>query len=322
MNKNINENYIKSKQAYENWKNGVIPKCEQIVRRQMHFEDDLEKFGLTPLDIMNLNKDEFEFRHIPLSDKIEVRKAKEFIKKYEYLRKLAQRNTHYFASYFKGEMVGVQVLSTPNMFSKILGEDTAKLEKVLSRGACNSISPPFLNSWQISKTIDWMSKNTESRLFYGYSDVYGAGERGIIYKASNFMYLGDNYGGKKALFDHSNPDKGIFSDREARKLAAYRRYANALGVSWDISWSESGRVNWGNIPDDVETDLRSSSRSYVASCEKIITPPKRKWLCIKGADRRETKSLLKRFYEVNPKFSPSSRVAIGGLPYPNDLVGV
>jgi len=108
--------------------------CWQFIVRQQQYGSDLEKWSLTVQEQQALRISDFEFCHIPREDKEGIKDCHRFIETYEYLGKLAQRNTHYFGSFYKGMLAGVQVLSTPNAFSKLLGADTYKVEKLQSTG--------------------------------------------------------------------------------------------------------------------------------------------------------------------------------------------
>lgn len=288
--------------------------CWQYIVRQQQFGNDLEKWDLTVQEQQALRISDFEFRHITKANTKGVKDCYKFIETYEYLGKLAQRNTHFFGSYFKGMLSGVQVLSTPNAFSKLLGQDTHRIEKLLSRGACAAFTPRNLASWQIMNSIHWMVHNTEFRLFSGYADPR-ANERGQIYRACNFIELPGKHGGSVQLLDLERPEKGWFSDREARKLSAYRKFAKELNIEWEKEWvNKSGGVNWSQVPPLIEEILRLRSKQYIASCEKRKLPPKRKFIYLKGRTKSETRQLFKQLYENNPKLYPKGpNIHRGGL---------
>lgn len=46
--------------------------------------------------------------------------------------------THFFTARYKGILAGVVIMDMPNAFSKLLGEDTKQIERLISRGACVS----------------------------------------------------------------------------------------------------------------------------------------------------------------------------------------
>jgi hypothetical protein len=289
--------------------------CWQFIVRQQQYGSDLEKWDLTVQEQQALRVSDFSFRYIPKEDKESIKDCHEFIKTYEYLGKIAQRNSHHFGSYYKGMLAGVQILSTPNAFSNLLGPDTWKIEKLFSRGACAAISCPNLGSWQIMNTIRWMVKNTPYRIFSGYADPR-AHERGRIYSACNFFELKGKFGGSFQLFDPNNPERGWFSDREARKPSAYRRFAKELNIEWQTEWlNPKGSIQWKAMPPLVEEAIRLKSKLYVKKCESRKLPPKRKFIYLKGRSKAETRALFKRLYENNPFLDPKGPKDRSNLPY-------
>lgn len=278
--------------------------CHQYKIKKELYQSDLSLFDLTDGGESQLKVSDFDFEYVEKGNVSRIKEAKDFIKKYEYLRSMPQRPTHTFITTLNGKIAGVQVLSVPNMFSTLLGPSNSHLEKLLSRGACFSLAPKNLPSWQIMNSVRWMVKNTTFRLFSGYADPR-AGEQGQIYRACNFIELPGDYGGKIELCDPRNP--GVwFSDREARKLNRYKRYARELGVEWKRDWCTKGRVLWSKVPNQIEEDLRRKSREFVRICDKRKLPPKRKFILIKGRNKREERELLRLLYlkkpELNPKF--------------------
>jgi len=275
------------------------PWCFQYQKRLDNLEQDLIVYGLTKEEAEKLKVSDFTFKVINRKNKTAMAEVKAFIEKHEWLGKLAQRNTHFFGVYYKDTLAGVVIMSTPNAFSKLLGDKTKGVEKLISRGATASFTPKNLASKLISYALDWMVKNTEFRVFSAYSDPE-AKELGTIYQALGAIYLGNDFGGNEQIFDSANPHKGWHSDREARKLSAYKRYAKNAGIIWNSSWSTKDKIHWSNMPTGVQSLLRQASRDYVDNCEKRITPKKHKYVFLKGVDRRETKFLEREFLKHNP----------------------
>jgi hypothetical protein len=205
--------------------------------------------------------------------------------------------------------------ATPNAFSYLLGKENRDKEKLIARGATSAIAFKHLGSALNAFAINWMSKNTEFRVFTAYSDPE-AGELGTIYKSLNFIFLGSNFGTKILLFDPERPEKGWFSDREARKLSSYKRIAKKMGLQWQNSWSLNGSIRWENMREDVALSLKTEVKNYIQKCEKRTPSKKLKWVYIRGKDKRETKHLLKIFKEVNPKLIQKDGKI--GFPYPKE----
>lgn len=185
-----------------------------------------------------LNVSNFIYR--PLNSKEEKLQAKKFIERYEWLGNLTQYSTHYFGAFYKEELGGVIIFSMPNAFSKLLGDNTKNIERLISRGACASWTPKSLASQFLMWCIKWMVKNTPYRLFTAYSDPT-AKELGTIYQACNFYYLGNNNG---TTTRYINPYTGkLVSDRFFRQRTAYKKYAKELNIEWDKTWTNKCGMN-------------------------------------------------------------------------------
>ena len=232
-----------------------------------------------------------------------------FIRRHEWLGSMPLHPTHRFVAEYKGQLAGVVIFSMPSAFTKLLGEETKNLERLISRGACVSWSPKCTTSSLLMHAIDWMVKNTPFRLFTAYADQE-AKELGTIYQAANFAYLGQRYGGGKMYFDPLNPQRGYFTDRAFRSRSGWKRYAKALGIVWQPEWQQGERIFWDRIPADVAHELREFSKSEQKRCQYRLMPRKHKYALIRGKDRRETKQLKRRFAELNP--------TLVSLPYPKE----
>lgn len=268
------------------------------------FEDDLKALNTSIKDIENLRVSDFDFT---ISDKSDFEEIKQFIIKYEWLGTLPSYPTHYFTARYKGILAGVLIYSMPNAFSKLLGEETKELERLLSRGACASWTPKNLASAFIAWSIRWMVENTQYRLFTAYSDP-AAKELGTIYQASNWIYIGQT-SGSTYRYKEPGSDRWV-SDRKFRNVSSYKKYAKELGIEWKEDYSTGRSMNWDNIPDDIEKMLRDEGKKRQALCQRVKVPPKHKYTKIQGKDRRETKELLNKFYKLNPKLKD--------LPYPKN----
>lgn len=268
--------------------------CWQYDIRLKNLEEDLLLAGLTKEQSTLLKVSDFTFSNV--EDKSEQVKLKRFIERHEWLGTLSQYTTHWFACYYKGTIAGVILFNVPNAFSKILGENTKNLERLISRGACISWSPKNLASSFLMWCIKWTVSNTQFRLFTAYSDP-SAKELGTIYQACNFYYYGQT-SGSTAMY--INPYNGkIVSDRFFRQKTAYKKFAKELGIEWGKDWNHSTGMNWGNIPDELEYKLRDYSKQKQALAHKILIPSKHKYAYVLGKDNRETKQLRKLYEERN-----------------------
>lgn len=276
--------------------------CWQYHVRLSNYEQDVADSGLSPEEVSSLRTSDFQY--VNVSDKDEQRRLKSFIERHEWLGNLSQYTTHWFACYYKNILAGVILFNMPNAFSKMLGDDTKELERLISRGACISWSPKNLASNFLMWSIRWMVDNTQYRLFSAYSDPM-AKELGTIYQACNFYYVGNKSG---ASVRYINPYSGkIVSDRFFRQRTAYRKYAKELGIAWQKEWTTSTGMNWKCIPDDVEKVLRTFSKEKQSSSQTISVPSKHKYVYVLGRTPSETKALRKLFLSRNRIY-----------PYPKD----
>lgn len=277
--------------------------CWQYDIRIKNYEQDLFFCGLTESEVKDLTVSDFTFMCV--EDSQQRKELTSFIKRHEWLGNLSQYTTHWFACYYKHNLAGVILFNMPNAFSKLLGEDTKDIERLISRGACISWSPKNLASSFLMWCIKWMVDNTQYRLFTAYSDPT-AKELGTIYQACNFYYLGQNSG---TTTRYINPYTGkIVSDRFFRVRSAYKKYAKELGITWQKNWNNDQKMLWENVPDDIETKLREQSKIKQANAEKIPMPSKHKYAYVLGRNKRETKKLRKLFESRNKTYPyPTNR---------------
>lgn len=267
--------------------------CYQYQRRLDTYEEDKKKYNWTDEDIKNIDLDEFIFKPIT-GDKKE---ATNFIKRYEWLGTVGSYPTHWFGAYYNGILGGVIIMGMPNAFSKILGEKTKELERLIARGASASWCTMNLGSKFLMWCIKWMVNNTQYRLFTCYSDPQ-AKEKGSIYQALNFFYLGQKSGTSIRCVNPYNKDK-IMTDRAFRSSAFYKRYAKDLGIVWQKNWNNKHIILWENMPNDIAERLRQYSKEMYEKSEKIYFPNKHKYAFVLGKTKTETKKLRKIFMENN-----------------------
>lgn len=291
-------------EVYDRFKNYDKEHCWQYEIRQQNLSNDLEEASLSPEQYKDLKISDFDFCYVDKEDKEECRKIKEFIERHEWLGKLPNRPTHRFVARLKanGVIAGAIIMAVPNAFSHILGKENINKEKLISRGACISWSPKNLGSWLIMKSIKWMVKNTEFRVFSAYSDPE-AKELGTVYQACNFIYLGQKSGTVKQYFDPKRPNAGWFSDREFRKRSKYKLYAQNLVINkdiWEKYFMNKWTPNWNFCSKELKKDLKEEERKYRDSCLSRDLKSKHKYIYILGKSKKETKALKKLFYNLNP----------------------
>ena len=291
-------------EVYDRFKNYDKEHCWQYEIRQQNLFNDLKEVDLSPEHYKNLKINDFNFCYVDKENKEECQKIKEFIERHEWLRKVPNRPTHRFVARLKanGAIAGAIIMAIPNAFSHILGKENINKEKLISRGACISWSPKNLGSWLIMKSIKWMVKNTEFRVFSAYSDPE-AKELGTVYQACNFIYLGQKSGTVKQYFDPKRPNAGWFSDREFRKRSKYKLYAQSLVINkdiWEKYFMNKWTPNWNFCSKELKKDLKEEEKKYRDSCLSRDLKSKHKYIYILGKSKKETKALKKLFYKLNP----------------------
>jgi len=272
--------------------------CWQYDIRLRNLKADLQEANFTEEYVKTLKVSDFDFCQV--IDKTEQKKLKQFIERHEWLGNLSQYTTHWFACYHKDILAGVILFNMPNSFSKLLGDNTKQLERLISRGACISWSPKNLASSFLMWCITTMVKTTQYRLFTAYSDPT-AREIGTIYQACNFYYLGQKSG---TTTRYINPYTGkVVSDRFFRQRTAYRKYAKELEIPWQKDWTHPTGMLWANIPKDIELKLREYSKYKQSISQKITMPSKHKYAIVMGVTKKETKK-LKELFEQRNKIYP------------------
>lgn len=271
--------------------------CWQYDIRLKNLADDMAVADITPDQANDLRVSDFEFQFEEKSQCFQEVKA--FIERHEWLGRVSLYPTHIFTARYKGILAGVVIMDMPSVFSKLLGEDTKTMERLISRGACVSWSPKNLASSLIMFGIKWMVKNTQYRLFVAYSDAE-AKELGTIYQACNFYYLGKRSGAKNQYQIESGR---WVSDRYFRARSVYKKLAKAHGIIWKPEWQDGDSVLFQNMPEEIETQIRKYSKDYMISCQTREMKPKHKYAYVQGIDNRETKALRKLFIERNKTYA-------------------
>lgn len=275
------------------------PWCYQYQRRIDTIEEDKELLNLTDADIENISLDDFEFSEVSSSKDLK-QECTDFIKRYEWMGTVGSYPTHWFTARWKGHLGGVVIMGMPNAFSKLLGDNTKEIERLIARGASASWTPKNLGTKFLMWCIKWMVNNTQYRLFTAYSDTT-CKELGTIYQSLNFFYLGNRSGTNVRCVNPYNPSK-LISDRAFRARSFYKRYCKDLGIEYEKNWFGDQSVHWENIPDDVEKKLRDYSKEMFKKAEKIEFPSKHKYAFVLGRDKRETKQLRKKFLDMNKTY--------------------
>jgi len=122
---------------------------------------------------------------------------REFIEKWHYSKSINGVISDYcFGLYDNDILIGAMIYGRPAMagqWKKYVAKSEDLLE--LRRLCCIDDTPKNTESFFIGHTLRWLARNTAIKIIISYADA-NYGHRGIIYKASNFQYLGTTQPGK------------------------------------------------------------------------------------------------------------------------------
>lgn len=138
---------------------------------------------------------------VSLCDRKEIR---DFIETWHYSHNInGLQSSHCFSLKDADELIGAMIygkIAMYNVWKKYVEEENDLIE--LRRLCCIDDTPKNTESYFIGKTLRYLKKNTCFKKVISYADS-NYGHTGIIYKASNFKYVGMTapgriirYGGK------------------------------------------------------------------------------------------------------------------------------
>lgn len=122
----------------------------------------------------------------------------DFIEEWHYSKSInGVMTTHCFGLLYENKLIGAMLygrLGMANTWKKYTDSEHKILE--LRRLCCIDDTPKNTESYFIGKTLKWLQKNTEVEKIVSYADI-DYNHAGIIYRASNFEYLGTTSKGKR-----------------------------------------------------------------------------------------------------------------------------
>lgn len=256
--------------------------CHQYRKKLEHYTEDALSIPFNP---SGLRTSDFDFQLEKVSSDI-----REFIERYEWLGSIGNTPKWCFTARYKGLIGGAVLINEPNSYSRLLGSKTPVYEALVQRGASSSWAPRNLGSKLIMFSCNWMVKNTNKRLFVGYADP-AAGERGVIYRACNFDYIGNSFGNTK-LYRHASMPK-MFTMQSLSRTASFKAWCKKQGVPLDKSWfKDNGYKDLNSIPDHIRAEWNDWKKDLLNNSDKITIMAKMKFAKILGRDKRELRELL------------------------------
>ena len=151
-----------------------------------------------------------------------------FIEKWHYSHSTnGVQHTQCFALFDGLTMIGAMIYALPSMKAT-----AAKYNPInplrcweLRRLCCIDETPTNTESYFIGKTLRWLKQNTDAEVIISYSDLHH-GHEGTIYKASNFINLGQSPASKVLMVDGKE-----FHGRSMNNK--HRPYGRALKRRWE-----------------------------------------------------------------------------------------
>jgi hypothetical protein len=277
--------------------------AHQYKLKQQFRDEDLAAMGKDEAWAESLTADDFNIRlEVGPADRAA---AHAFITRYEWLGSPPKRAYNQVVCLIRenstGALAGVTWFCSPNASSTLL---PGVPEYLLARGATASWTPmtpkPWLGTWMTTRAIDLLVLHTGGPvLVSGYADPE-AGERGGIYRASNWIQVTDKGGAVKMYRDPNAKRPFWFSDRKFRCQATYKKFAKREGIEDQIVWrtpkkpgGTSWTPDWDQTPPDVTKTLKDAIAEWQQACEVRTVPRKGKWSIARGRDRKETKKLMR-----------------------------
>ena len=124
----------------------------------------------------------------------------------------------------------------------------------LRRLCCIDDTPKNTESFFIGKTLRWLKQNTDAEVIVSYSDLQ-QGHEGVVYKASNFINMGQTPPGLSLMVDGKQ-----YHDRSMRSK---RPFARALKRRWDAKQN-------GKEDDGIYFEETKSKNIYVYYLNKKL----------------------------------------------------
>ena len=161
------------------------------------------------------------------------RKAvKGFIEKYHYSQNINGIQSYYhFGLYTDGnfglpKMIGAMLYGIPSMPATARKYNPINPSRCmeLRRLVCIDDTPKNTESYFIGQTFKWLKKNTDMEVIVSFADEE-EGHTGVIYKATNFDYLGTTSPGKVLMVDGKKfHSRSLYMDKRPYGRELKRRY--------------------------------------------------------------------------------------------------
>jgi hypothetical protein len=152
---------------------------------------------------------------VKICDRKEI---KSFIETWHYSKSINGLKSNYCFKLMNNKtIIGAMIygqIGMANVWKKYADKENELIE--LRRLCCIDDTPRNTESYFIGFTLRWLKKNTEIKKVISYADS-NYNHTGIIYKASNFKYLGMTSGGRVIVYNNKQyHDKTIRTKYKGR----------------------------------------------------------------------------------------------------------
>ena len=162
---------------------------------------------------------------------VERRIISKFIEKHHYSHSTnGVQHIQCFAMFREGkfgfdkEMIGAAMYCYPSMPATAKKYNPINPDRCweLRRLCCIDDTPKNTESYFISQTLKWIKQNTKIEVVVSFADM-NQGHTGVIYKASNFKYLGMTNGGRILMVDGKEYHSRSLNQKEKPYSRALKR---------------------------------------------------------------------------------------------------
>ena len=131
------------------------------------------------------------------------RDIKDFIETWHYSKNINGLKSNYcFKLLDNNKLIGAMMygqIAMANVWKKYVANEIELIE--LRRLCCIDDTPKNTESYFIGFTLRWLKKNTDIKKVISYADS-NYNHSGVIYRASNFNYLGMTLGGRVIVYNN------------------------------------------------------------------------------------------------------------------------
>ena len=220
--------------------------------------------------------------------------AAQFVSTRHYSAVMPRLTKYYFGYYIKGKLVGVITFGwgtrPKHTIQKLFPSLDTKDYYEIGKMCLDDSLPKNSESQLLSKSIDWLKKNTDIKYLFTWADGI-VGKPGYVYQAANFLYGGfsitDTYVSKSGEKIHPRTIQGQLPNKEGLKYGhrpnpkqlkelglsrvkgkqfryiypmskKYRKYLKKSTVKWSTNYPKHKDLVW-HIKKPGEKDYKETT---------------------------------------------------------------